>query len=244
MGTTRGQEFTSSGTFNVPANVGSVMVTMSAGGGGGAPGRSTHVGGGGGGGAGEFCVRRSVKVTPLDAIAVTIGSGGTGGVFDAGDGGDGTDTSFGSIVMRHGYGGHAINAIPPGTFVGAGGGYAGGLGTSDDVPANKGARESATCFGGASGAGSPGAVSPPDMTGGACGPNAGGVFTDGVTKGGGGGAASMWGPGGNGGIGVNQNGSPPPAGSFGGGGGGSTGGSGSRIGGVGLSGYCLVEWMS
>src|SRR6266704_182363 len=72
------QVFTSSGTFDVPASVSWVHLTLlgSGGGGGGGSGGSN---GAGGGGSAEFGFRVPLKVTPSGTVTVTLGTGGVGG---------------------------------------------------------------------------------------------------------------------------------------------------------------------
>ena len=67
-GVLRGQEFTTSGTFNVPNAVTSVWLTMIGGGGGGANRSVAAAGGGGGGSSGELIQNLSIAVTSLAAI--------------------------------------------------------------------------------------------------------------------------------------------------------------------------------
>ncbi|WP_163401417.1 PKD-like domain-containing protein, partial [Flavobacterium fluviatile] len=126
------QTFISSGTFNVPAGV--TSVTVQAWGGGGAGGgannaNATRNGGGGGGGAYTI---RTVSVTPLSTIAVTVGAGGTGVTAsdtgtNTGNGGDGGTSTFAStvaVVAAGGKGGEVGNS----THSDNGNGGAGGLG--------------------------------------------------------------------------------------------------------------------
>jgi NADH:ubiquinone oxidoreductase subunit F (NADH-binding) len=74
------QVFTSSGTFTVPLGVTAVDVLVVAGGGGGGHKRDANVVGGSGGGAGGVLWVTNHEVTPLEEIAVTVGTGGAGGV--------------------------------------------------------------------------------------------------------------------------------------------------------------------
>lgn len=69
------QEFTQSGTYQVPAGVTSLEAECWGGGGAGASVSTTIPGGGGGGG--EYAMEPSLAVTPGQKIPVTVGTGGT-----------------------------------------------------------------------------------------------------------------------------------------------------------------------
>lgn len=129
------QQFTTSGTFTVPAGVRFIQLLIVGGGGGGGT-----VGGGGGGGGGVLFIE-NYPVTPGANIPVAVGAGGSpasnGGYsqFDghhiAWGGGGGpalTDTSFGS---------------PSGPKLGASGGGAGATSTVIGTPAPGSAQGSA-----------------------------------------------------------------------------------------------------
>ncbi len=92
------QLFTSNGTFNVPAGITKVYLTMvgGGGGGGGVQGSGTESAAGGGG-AGESVVNLPYTVTPAAALAVVVGAGGAGGVGVA-DGADGADSTFNAAI--------------------------------------------------------------------------------------------------------------------------------------------------
>ena len=101
------QTFTSSGTFNVPANVTTVFVRGwgaggSGGGGSAAPGAANPFGGTGGCGGTHYST--FVNVTAGGTVSVTIGTGGTGvGIGLNGTGGG--SSAFGSLSFKGGYGG-------------------------------------------------------------------------------------------------------------------------------------------
>jgi len=77
------QNFTSSGTFTVPAGVTSIaVVVVGGGGGGGGSEDSDETGGGGGGGALAYV--NNLSVTAGESLTVTVGSGGNGGNGDSG----------------------------------------------------------------------------------------------------------------------------------------------------------------
>lgn len=110
------QEFTSSGSFNVPAGVTRVRLLMSGGGagGGGGGGRDTGItfgaGGGSGGGGAPPCYF-DLEVTPLETLTVTLGAGGGGGAGGASDAAGSPGTAGGdSFILR----GSTIIARAPG----------------------------------------------------------------------------------------------------------------------------------
>lgn len=117
-------QFTTSGSFTVPAGITTLWVSGCGGGGGGGGTSSvtaSSVGGAGGGGAGQCVIRFPYSVTPGQVLVVTIGAGGVGGTPGA-NGGQGGDTILGSIVtLGRGFGG------APGTVstTAAGGGVGG-----------------------------------------------------------------------------------------------------------------------
>lgn len=69
----RGQAFTTSGTFTIPAGVTAVKVTVVGGGGGSTGGACTNTVGGAGGGA---AIKFFTGLTPGNTLAVTVGAGG------------------------------------------------------------------------------------------------------------------------------------------------------------------------
>lgn len=267
---TKSQVFTSSGTFNVPAGVSLVWVTMI--GSGGSSGQSA--GGWGGGGAGHLCVRYPVKVTPSGTVTVTIGAGGIGSTGPIWLGravaGAGNPTLFGSISID---GARVCRATGSGgvNYQGPHGGNGGGPGGGLDA-ANLPQSHGAFGFGGPGNAtnsfrmlgylsspvsygGSGGGQGGSYEVAGSAGEGSGGVAaggsggTSGATfgAGGGGGAGTIWGPGGNGSNGVFSGAVPgdnAPATSYGAGAGGAGGNHSSTNvnGSNGADGYCMVEW--
>lgn len=115
------QQFTTSGTFTVPAGVSVVHVLVVGGGGGGG------TTGGGGGGAGGVVYIPNLSVTPSSNITVTIGSGGSVNA-------NGVNSSFGSIVAYGGGRGGYVTDVsyghPNGPFAGGSGGGGGATSTA------------------------------------------------------------------------------------------------------------------
>lgn len=259
-GVTKAEVKTSGTTFNVPANVTLVWVSLcgGGGGGGGGSGHGTAGAGGGGGGAGECAYRLPCPVTAGGTVTYAIGAAGTAGTSggtgsNGGAGGNGGQTSFDAIVVQGGNGGAgATNA--PAAGAGGAGGSTGDL-TINGTPTNCG-------NGGTAGnVGVRGCIANPSFTGGGGGGgNAassngqrgghGYAFAQGNGGtgtanggGGGGGAGSIGAAGGNGG-GARAAGSAGSNGSGGGGGGGGNGGGGAGAGGAGGSGWILIEYVS
>lgn len=263
----KAQEFTSSGTFNVPANVHSVKVTLIGGGGGGAGTYQSSPGPGGDGGAtGELIVGFRVKVTPSSSVTVTIGAGGAKSTVWPDDlqGTPGGNTSFGDVV--------ALGARRDSITGGIGGGmYGADSAAATDSQGDYGDLETPLHFGG-SGGPSGGSTTSGGQNGqlggwsqGYAGGGAGGAANGGY-GGGGGGTATPWGIGGEGGRGnglggsahdgtgdtggnpASTNGIAAPTTSYGAGGGGAGGCYASYNAkliwsGAGAPGYCLVEWV-
>lgn len=107
MPTVKIQEFLTSGTWIRPSGVTHIHVIVVGGGGGGGkpflPTSSDYMGSGGGGG-GQVISRPSFPVT--GNVTVTVGAGGLGATTSSTDGADGSQTSFGTLVVAGGRGGH------------------------------------------------------------------------------------------------------------------------------------------
>lgn len=185
------QTFTTAGadTFTVPAGISFVYVeAWGGGGGGGGTGAAASAGGGGGGG--EY---RSgwVAVTPGDAIAVTVGAGGTGGNTSGTNGSAGATSSFGALVSCGG-GGGGTGSNSGGANGGAGGsGGAGGVTSFEGASGQTSYILGSSAIGGAGGApfGLPGAFSIASASGsigGRDGPSAGSGAGGGANGGAGG----------------------------------------------------------
>lgn len=121
-GFTNFQVFTVNGNFTVPAGITKVMVEAWGGGGGG--GGASVVGASGGGGGGGGYGRGIFAVTPAQAIAVTIGTGGAAATGGTLPGSNGNSTSFGALLTANG--GGAGGAYVGSPFGGGGGTVAGG----------------------------------------------------------------------------------------------------------------------
>lgn len=142
----RGQVFTSTGTFTVPAGVSAVKVTVVGGGGSGGSVSSSTQGPAGGGGAGGTAIKFLTSLTAGNTIAVTISGAGASSSISSGTqtittvsasagsagsygvGGAGGIGSNGDINIRGGAGG-------TGAYLGgnAGYSYAGGNGGSSTL---------------------------------------------------------------------------------------------------------------
>lgn len=233
-GTLQSSVFTANGTFNVPASVTAVWLTMIGGGGSGSA--STTVGGGGGG-AGELCEMFMVPVVASSACAVTIGAGG--GTASSTPGNNGTASSFNNNTFTFSVaGGIAGGGTGAAATQGRGGGVGGGFSSTTNTAGVIGAMETPAHIGGGSGGsggngavGSAGAGAPGSVTGGAGGTGTGG---------GGGGAATLWGNGGAGGA-AGSPGTAAAATSYGAGGGG--GGASTQNGAAGAGGRVEVFWI-
>lgn len=240
------QEFTASGTFNVPSGMHLVDFILVGGGGGGGGASGTTAGSGGGGGM--VIIGRNVPVTPGAALTVTIGAAGSGGA-GAANGSNGGDSVFGSFKASKGHGGINANAANwrPDIFA-----YA--------IPFSRGGNNETLTVAeshynilvgtiivnGSHGGnfGIPGAANDGergtllDIPVGSGVPGGGGINAGGKAGGGGGGCSVM----GNGGIGGAGTANGNSATGYGGGGSGA--GESGANGGGGTAGYCLVEYWT
>jgi hypothetical protein len=99
------QNFTTSGTFTVPAGVTQVEVEVWGGGAGSyasVSGVSSGIASGGGSGGGYARKRITTNLTPGQSIPVTVGAGGNGGTTGGGPASGGGTSSFGSFVSAAG----------------------------------------------------------------------------------------------------------------------------------------------
>jgi len=158
------QQFTSSGTFVVPAGVTTVQVEAWGGGGAGGGTNSSANRGGGGGAGGSFTRNTSVAVTPGASITVTVGAGGAG--VSNGNGGAGGTSTFLGVSAVGGAGGNVGNSTTN---------YGAGAPTTVGVTLNGGAGSAASSGTSNSGAG-----------GGGSGNTTGGSAASGTTGGAGG----------------------------------------------------------
>lgn len=237
------QAFTSSGTFNVPSNIDTVLVIGCGAGGGGGGGGGTNAGaiaagGGAGGGGAQFNVEYA-SVTPGGTAWVSIGTAGTSGLGGATAGGDGirggtgVSSLFGTTVTFRG---------------GLGGDYGRGNVAGSAVNGGEQNIYRMGAFGGFGGSAAGGGSNSPQS-------GQGSVYFDGGNwggtggtqgAGGGGGGAGQFGVGGNGGLGSNgATGGQGVSGAVntcagGGGGGGSRNGGAGGSGGQGGTGKIIV----
>lgn len=225
------QAFTTAGafTFNVPAGVALVYVTLVAGGGGG-QGGGGDVTAGLGGGCGEYGLRVPYAVTPSGTVSGSVGAAGAGRVGKLTGGSDGGNTTFGTLTVLggglNGRGGNNHDPIPIG-----------------NQAATYGSLDGPVWFTGSGGPGQNG--NDPAQPGlGAAGvpPNPSGSVTLGIGFGSVAASCTPFGKGAQGANGGDNGATPDPTayGVGGVGGGGST--SGTTNGGPGGGGYVLVEW--
>lgn len=231
-------------TWTSPVSVNYVDVTLVAGGGGG--GGSTTGAGGGGGGAGAT-IRRRVQVTPNTAYTITIGDKGLGTA--TGTGTAGGDSTFGALVTAKGGSGGVSSTTAAGAAGGAGGsgkldgvggGYAYVFPSSGTALLNGVGAVLAGSTGGNGGTSTAGVNGVSANAAESYAGGAGGAGNAVDTGGGGGGGSTPFGTGGAGGA-ANANGVSAAAGAYGGGGGGAGGGV--KVGGNGMSGYCIIEYV-
>ncbi|VVO63614.1 hypothetical protein PS870_00923 [Pseudomonas fluorescens] len=178
------QMFSANGTFNVPAGITMVYVTLCGSGGGGAAYFDVSSAGGGGGG-GASGLRVPVAVTPLTAITVTVGVAGTGGQSAGAAGVAGGASSFGALLSAPGGAGGTAAGIGGSGGSGSGSIVAGGIGQAYN-PSASSAEQGGSGGGSAFGSGGFGG-----MRGGTVAPTSGGGFGGG----GGGGCRAVGAPG-------------------------------------------------
>lgn len=223
------EEFTSNGTWTRPTGVEIVRVVLVGGGGGGGGGTTTNPGGGGGGGQ----TRTAWLPVSSSSYSVTIGAGGAGGAGV--DGSDGASSTFGSLLTA--LGGEGGQAEDVTTLARGGGMWSGSAGVWYAYEQYR----TGSAGGSWGGRGAPGGqVYPLNVGYPASGFGKGGTQAGGTSTGGGGGGS--FGAGGGGGA-NNTNGTSASANTGGGGGGAGKAASGTKTGGDGGSGYCLVMWM-
>jgi hypothetical protein len=143
-------DFTSSGTWTVPAGVTQITVEAWGAGGGGGGSNSNNSGGSGGGGGGYSM--KTFTVTQNQSISFTVGTGGSGGAENGGNGGNGGDTSILGVVANGGTGGGA-NGGTSGTGGSASGGDIIVNGANGGVGGNTGGNGGNGANGGAGGSG-------------------------------------------------------------------------------------------
>lgn len=265
-GKLQSQEFTASGTFNVPSGVTAVWLTMIAGGGAGG-GTAPASGGGtnasGAGGSGEIC-QRVMKIVPSGGtVTVTIGAGGTQGINGLQPGNSGGNTSFGSFFVRSASLDNRSTTNPVflssgGWDFSLGGGGAGGgaggppnntRGTSFYIGTNSRDGQcgvhGAPCWQGGGQGGCGDSAGIPVGRGGFGAPESGYPRSSGgvaASGGGGGGASTLFG---SGPVGVTSGfGTNATSTVYGSGGGGAGANGANALGGTGAPGYCLVQWIS
>jgi hypothetical protein len=254
QGTAQGQQnFTSSGTFTVPAGVTSIAVLCIGGGGGGGGSEDPDETGGGGGG-GALAYVNNLSVTAGESLTVTVGSGGNGG----GGGGNGSSGGFSRLARggttlvqaNGGGGGQNRGSGGSGGTVSTGTGGSGGQGGqgSDRDTNNAGGGGGAGGYSGAGGRGcdqdgSPSGASGSGGAGGGGGQNDGGggvgVLGEG-SSGSGGGTSNPGGLGSGGTDGSSGSGNGGNGGNYGGGGGGAQGED--NDGGNGANGAARIIW--
>ena len=143
--------FTSSGSWVVPADVTEISVLVVGGGGGGGHDDAVSAHGAGGGGGGGVCYTGKLAVTPGDTWTVTVGGGGAGGTSGASgtDGAASTLISGSTTIQAEGGGGGGGDGL-----VGEDGGSGGGGGEGEvGGAATQDASGGATGFGAAGGTG-------------------------------------------------------------------------------------------
>ena len=196
------QDFTTSGTFTVPANVTQVSAVVVGGGGGGGDSTAGDEPGAGGGGGGLSY--GTFTVTPGESLTVTVGTGGAAGESNAG----GTTTiARGATILLSGGGGGGGSSTDGDDEAGGAGGSSGGTerdgggtggqgGSTSDSTTGSGGGGGAAGYSGNGGAGADRGTT--NATAGAGGGGGGGGSGNGTSSGGGGGGVGLRGLGNNG----------------------------------------------
>lgn len=252
VGKLQSQEFTVSGTFNVPTGVSMVWATLIGAGGGGSATIAAATGGGGGA-SGELIINHPIPCASGGTLTITVGAQGTGaasGQVTAQAGNNGGDTSVANAVStffaRGGTGGTTAGNGGNGGNSAVGGGLGGIKGSASGPPGNLGAAEAPTYFGGGGGGAGGGSVSSNGGSGIGSGGYSGALGGTAASSqaGGGGGASTIYGVAGAGGNG-GADGTSAATTSYGAGGGGGGGqATTTRAGGNGAGGYVLIEWVA
>lgn len=154
------QSFVTSGIFNVPPGV--TQVEVEAWGGGAGSYASTSGTASGGGSGGGYAKKLVTGLVPGQAIAVTVGTGGSGGTTTGGAAGPGGTSSFGQFVSATGGNLNYLattsapqnGATPPGIGIGGDVNFAGSAGLAGFL--NQGGMGGAAPIGGAQNSGTTG----------------------------------------------------------------------------------------
>ncbi len=185
------QQFTSSGTFTIPAGVTAVKVTVVGGGGAGGGGGATTSAAGCGGNSGGASIKWLSGLTPGNTLAVTIGAGGAGNSNANGNSGGNSTVASGTqtittITGSGGAGGTGPGGVGANPTAGSGGdmNFAGNAGTLAPVSSAIAGNGGGSIFGGsglgAFNAANGNAGTSPGAGGGGGGANAGSNTTGGA----------------------------------------------------------------
>ena len=149
------QQFTSSGTFTIPAGITAVKVTVVGGGGAGGGGGSSASSAGCGGNSGGTSIKWLSGLTPGNTLVVTIGAGGAGN-SNAGGGSGGNSTvasgtqTISTITGSGGAGGTGPGGVGTNATAGSGGdlNFAGNAGTLAPISSAIAGNGGGSIFGG------------------------------------------------------------------------------------------------